>query len=191
MVVRKRLPGARPGPPFTGHVSHVLCLGPASCRSPVRRDAGPAQPVPHSKTPAVLRRPSDRTRAFGSFELTSSLATLFGEQTQSLQGEWRVKLGRIRRNSATDLLLHVLPGAPVITVGSAAAHIGRTFRPVNDAVERLTDAGILRQITTGRRNRAFEARASSTLSRTLSDGSQVPPATPGSAHRHGASRSAG
>jgi hypothetical protein len=139
----------------------------------------------------VLRRPSDRTRAFGSFELTSSLATLFGEQTQSLQGEWRVKLGRIRRNSATDLLLHVLPGAPVITVGSAAAHIGRTFRPVNDAVERLTDAGILRQITTGRRNRAFEARASSTLSRTLSDGSQVPPATPGSAHRHGASRSAG
>jgi hypothetical protein len=84
-------------------------------------------------------------------------ATVFEQRTQSLQAEWRDKLGRIRRDSATDLLLHVLPRAPVITVGSAAADLGRTFRPVNDAVERLTEAGILRQISVGRRNRAFEA----------------------------------
>jgi Fic family protein len=84
-------------------------------------------------------------------------ATVFEQRAQSLQAEWREKLGRIRRDSATDLLLRVLPGAPVITVGSAAAHLGRTFRPVNDAVERLSEAGILRQISVGRRNRAFEA----------------------------------
>jgi hypothetical protein len=35
--------------------------------------------------------------------------------------------------------------------------IGRTFKPPADAVERLVDAGILRQVTVVRRNRALEA----------------------------------
>src|ERR1700689_1479316 len=57
----------------------------------------------------------------------------------------------------TDLLLRALPGAPLITVTSAAALIGRTFAPANDAIKRLEGAGILRLISVGRRNRAFEA----------------------------------
>src|ERR1700689_3396614 len=57
----------------------------------------------------------------------------------------------------TDLLLRALPGAPLITVTSAAALIGRTFAPANDAIKRLEGAGILRPISVGRRNRAFEA----------------------------------
>jgi len=35
--------------------------------------------------------------------------------------------------------------------------IGRTFKPANGAIQRLVQAGILRQITIGRRNRAYEA----------------------------------
>ena len=65
--------------------------------------------------------------------------------------------GTIRANSGTDRLLRSLPGAPILTVDSAAALIGRTFKPAADAIERLVDAGILRQVTIGRRNRAFEA----------------------------------
>src|ERR1700734_847622 len=35
--------------------------------------------------------------------------------------------------------------------------IGRTFAPANDAIKRLESAGILRPVSVGRRNRAFEA----------------------------------
>jgi Fic family protein len=84
-------------------------------------------------------------------------ATSFEERARLLHEEWRTRLGRVRTGSAADLLLRALPGAPVITVNSAAAHVGRTFKAVNDAIARLTDANILRQVSVGRRNRAFEA----------------------------------
>jgi Fic family protein len=84
-------------------------------------------------------------------------AASFEDRSTRLEEEWRVRLGVIRAGSATDLLLRVLPGAPVLTVDAAAALIGRTFKPANEAIERLVAAGILRQITIGRRNRAFEA----------------------------------
>ncbi|MDR2987274.1 MAG: Fic family protein, partial [Nocardiopsaceae bacterium] len=84
-------------------------------------------------------------------------ANSFEERANSLRSEWRAKLGRVRANSATDLLLRDLPGTPTVTVRSAATHFGRTFSAVNDAIARLAEAGILRQVNVGRRNRAFEA----------------------------------
>jgi hypothetical protein len=45
----------------------------------------------------------------------------------------------------------------VLTAESAAALLGRTFKPANEAIQRLVQAGILQQITIGRRNRAYEA----------------------------------
>jgi Fic family protein len=84
-------------------------------------------------------------------------ASDFEKRSQLLQEEWREKLGRVRTNSATDLLLRSLPGAPLITVKSAALLIGRTFPAANEAMKKLVDAGILRPVTVSRRNRAFEA----------------------------------
>jgi Fic family protein len=98
-------------------------------------------------------------------------AIRFEETAHLLQEDWRARLGPVRANSAADLLLHMLPGAPILTVSSAAALIGRTFKPANDAVSRLADAGILTQVKVGRRNRAFEAvdviEAFTTLERQL------------------------
>jgi DNA-binding Lrp family transcriptional regulator len=45
----------------------------------------------------------------------------------------------------------------VITVNSAAALIGRSFPAANNAISQLVEAGVLEQITIGRRNRAYEA----------------------------------
>jgi Fic family protein len=84
-------------------------------------------------------------------------ASTFESRAVTLEEQWRERLGRVRVNSATDLLLHRLPGAPVLTAESAATLIGRTFKPANDAIQRLVGAGILQQITIGRRNRAYEA----------------------------------
>jgi Fic family protein len=84
-------------------------------------------------------------------------ATGFESRVAHLEQQWRARLGAIRANSATDLLLNRLAGAPVLTAESAAALLGCTFKPANEAIQRLVQAGILRQITVGRRNRAYEA----------------------------------
>jgi Fic family protein len=84
-------------------------------------------------------------------------ATLFEERVRQIQSEWRIRLGSVRANSAADLLIKSIAGAPVLTVGGAAALIGRSYPQSNAAIERLVSAGILTQVTVGRRNRAFEA----------------------------------
>ena len=84
-------------------------------------------------------------------------AMSFDQQARSIEASWREKLGRVRARSAADLLLGVLVGAPVVTVNSAAEMVGRSFIQTNEAIQRLVDAGILKQVTVGRRNRAFEA----------------------------------
>jgi Fic family protein len=84
-------------------------------------------------------------------------AEAYEREVMELQQAWHARLGKVRRGSAIDLLLATLPGAPIITVQSAAALIGRSVQATNEAVGRLADAGILGQTTVGRRNRAFEA----------------------------------
>jgi predicted transcriptional regulator len=86
-------------------------------------------------------------------------ASSFERRAQEIETEWRQRLGRVRAQSATDLLLRSLIGAPVITTNSAAELIGRSFPQTSEAIERLLDAGILRQVNVGKRNRAFEAPA--------------------------------
>ena len=85
-------------------------------------------------------------------------AIAFERRCQEFEAEWRARLGRIRSGSSVDRLVRMLPGTPVLTVKSAMAVLGRSKPQVNDAVARLEDAGVLRQVTVGRRNRAFEAR---------------------------------
>jgi Fic family protein len=84
-------------------------------------------------------------------------ASSFERRAQQLQGAWRARLGRVRAGSAVDLLAQVLPGAPIITAQSAAGLLDRSFKAANDAIARLVEADILRQVSVGRRNRAFEA----------------------------------
>ena len=55
-------------------------------------------------------------------------------------------------------MLGAIAGAPIVTVGSAMKLVGRSKQAVNEAIARLNEAGIVRQINVGRRrNRAFEA----------------------------------
>jgi Fic family protein len=84
-------------------------------------------------------------------------AELYEASVIELQDTWRARVGRIRAGSALDLLINALAGAPVVTVQSAASLIGRSEQAANEAMPRLVEAGILRQTTAGRRNRAFEA----------------------------------
>jgi Fic family protein len=86
-------------------------------------------------------------------------AASFEQRIEQIQRQWRTQLGSVRKNSSADLLIKSIAGAPVLTVGGAAALIGRSYPQANAAIERLVSAGLLSQITVGRRNRAFEAPA--------------------------------
>ncbi len=81
----------------------------------------------------------------------------FTHDLADLEAQSRARLGRVRSGSSVDLLVGALPAIPVFSVTSAAAHIGRSFPVTAEAVERLRAANIVRQVTLGRRNRAFEA----------------------------------
>jgi Fic family protein len=85
-------------------------------------------------------------------------AEAYERRVAEVQANWREALGKVRADSAANLLINALPGAPVITVQSAAALIGRSEQAVNQAIARLVEASVLKQTTIGRRNRAFEAR---------------------------------
>jgi len=84
-------------------------------------------------------------------------AHLFEARVAELRVGWRERLGSLRANSGADLLFRALPGAPILTVPAAAALIGRSFQATNQAIDRFVRAGIVQQVSVGRRNRAFEA----------------------------------
>jgi Fic family protein len=84
-------------------------------------------------------------------------AETYEQRVAEIQQRWRRRLGRVRANSAVERLIEALPGAPIVTVQSAAALIKRSEQAVNEAIPRLVDARVLEQTTVGRRNRAFEA----------------------------------
>jgi hypothetical protein len=86
-------------------------------------------------------------------------AVAFEGRVARIQQEWRTAVGTVRKGSAVELLIGGLPGAPVVSVSSAASLIGCSFQATNEAMTRLEAAGVVRQVNVGRRNRAFEAPA--------------------------------
>lgn len=70
---------------------------------------------------------------------------------------WRARFGAVRKGSALDLLIDILPGVPLLTVKSAAGLIDRSDVATGAAINRLADAGILTQRNIGKqRYRIFE-----------------------------------
>jgi DNA-binding transcriptional ArsR family regulator len=81
----------------------------------------------------------------------------FEQRILELQQEWLERLGPVRPHSAVHALIAILPGAPVLTVRSAAELTKRSLPAVNHAIARLVEAGVL-ETQQQTRNRTFEAR---------------------------------
>lgn len=81
----------------------------------------------------------------------------FARDLADLEQSNRALAGRVRRGSAADLLLTAIPALPVFTVKTASGVIGRSEVAVGQAVTRLLEVGVIRQVKVGRRNRAFES----------------------------------
>ncbi len=84
-------------------------------------------------------------------------AARFERTAADLKLAWRERAAPVRAGSAVDLLIETLPAAPVLTLAAAAELIGRSQQAANQALTRLTEAAVLRELTDGRRNRVYEA----------------------------------
>jgi Fic family protein len=81
----------------------------------------------------------------------------YEQQVHDIQARWREAVGKVRSDSAVLRLIEALPGAPLVTVQSAAVLIDRSVQATNEAIAHLQASGVLKQTTIGKRNRGFEA----------------------------------
>jgi Fic family protein len=84
-------------------------------------------------------------------------AMLFEERVGAIQADWRERMAPVRRGSSVDLLIEALPRTAILTVNEAARILGRSFTAANAAIEEMVKAKVLRQVSIGKRNRAFES----------------------------------
>jgi Fic family protein len=95
--------------------------------------------------------------ALGSARLASDYVAAVGE----LVGRWRdlvaTSAGRLRSDATAWALIDQLPAHPIVTAPVAAASTGRSKPQTYQAIRQLEDAGVLIPLSSGVRNRSWEA----------------------------------
>ena len=89
------------------------------------------------------------------------VAQRYSGEVLTLQSRWRAQLRQHtnpRADAAAWAIINVLPAHPMISVTVAAAATGRTRPAVSNAIAELEAAGILSPLSTGQRNRMWEAQ---------------------------------
>jgi Fic family protein len=84
-------------------------------------------------------------------------ARRFAGEIQHLQRRWVERAGHPRSDSAAAKLIPRLPAQPIVDVKTAEQLCNCSNQAARLAVLQLEKAGVLRQVTLGRRNRAWEA----------------------------------
>ena len=74
-----------------------------------------------------------------------------------LQKRWLAEAGEPRRGSGPRRLIELLPSHPIVDVRTATDLLGGTPERSRQAIARLEQAGVVRQTSAGRRNRAWES----------------------------------
>lgn len=86
----------------------------------------------------------------------ASGARRFAADVAELQQRWMKQAGNPRKGSGPRRLIELLPSQPILNVKTAAQLLGGSVERARQAIGRLEQAGVLRQTSVGRRNRAWE-----------------------------------
>lgn len=136
---------------------------------------------------AARRKVNDWVSFFaGCCQQACDEAAGFEGRMAELRENWERELGGVRAKSALDALLGEFPGAPVFDIASLADMTGRSVSSLSAAVDRCVEAGVVRQVGSGKRNRVFEVpdvireytRFERKLASPVGDTSTEPPARP-------------
>lgn len=79
------------------------------------------------------------------------------ERLAEIPDEWQHMVGPIRRRSAADKLLRLLPSTPIVSSDDVALLVDAPRSSVFTAIKRLHDAGVLRPLTDRKRNQVWGA----------------------------------
>jgi Fic family protein len=85
------------------------------------------------------------------------LAEELAVRVVALQARWRGRAGGPRRDSAAEALIARLPERPVLDIAQATELTGASREATRRAVNRLVEAGVIRDISGRRRGRSWEA----------------------------------
>lgn len=78
-------------------------------------------------------------------------------QIDELKAKWLEQAGTPRRGSTARRLIDALPGQPILRAGNVVELTKTGSSAAHNAINGLERAGVLKQITVGTRNRAWEA----------------------------------
>jgi Fic family protein len=78
-----------------------------------------------------------------------------GEQIRTLKADWFERAGRPNKRSTARRLIEGLVGHPVVSLESTEELLGVSNEAARLALARLEEAGVVRQVTLGKRNRAW------------------------------------
>jgi Fic family protein len=84
-------------------------------------------------------------------------ARQLSQQIEDLESRWMGDAGNPRRNSTARRLIEMLPGQPILRVSHVTEMLGVGTSAAHRAVNDLQATGVLKQVTVGQRNRAWEA----------------------------------
>ncbi len=91
------------------------------------------------------------------FTAAAQSAMRFVDESEQLIATWRERLD-CRSDAASLHIVEALAGTPMFTIEEMAATIDRSFKRTSVSVAELEAAGIVENVTKGRRNRVFVAR---------------------------------
>jgi Fic family protein len=86
-----------------------------------------------------------------------SAARRLAGQLDELEESWLARAGNPRRGSTAHKLIQSLPAQPILRLSHVIALTGARSSAAHKAINDLHAAGVLKQVTVGRRNRAWEA----------------------------------
>lgn len=87
----------------------------------------------------------------------AAVSESLAERVHDLQRRWLDQAGTPRAGSAPRRLIEALPSHPVLTFATAQQVTGLRREACRRALNRLEEAGILRETTAGKRNRVWES----------------------------------
>ncbi len=83
----------------------------------------------------------------------------FAAQLAKLQAQWRLAAAPLRTDAAAYKLIELLPGEPIVDTSMVESLVKCSNQAARLALAHLEKAGVVSQLTVGRRNRAWEAPA--------------------------------
>ena len=79
------------------------------------------------------------------------------KKIEDLQADWETRLSQLGRSTSSLRLVHNLMAAPILTIPQAKKMLGISYPAAQQNIERLVQAGILRQAGDSRYGKAYVA----------------------------------